>query len=206
MKRSKSWVVMLAALSVAAAACGLPGASTPAPPAPTDAEVEGGLEAIEVEEPTLTPTPPSGSTGTQGLGFEWTHTHGGGMVTSGSAYTCDGQAWHIDFAMAWIDVDFSADTTGALDFEVVDGTTGTLELPTQGTIVVPDSGDLVVEDPLDFSLTLHDDGQSAALYLASTGAGIMYPHGGGDSDEMGTVFPGEEIEVMLTPYTGCGGA
>jgi len=62
-----------------------------------------------------------------------------------------------------------------------------------------------VIDPLDFRLTLNDDGMSGTMCLSSIGAGKMFVPGVTDTDpdEVGTVFPGENIVVQLGPTTLC---
>jgi hypothetical protein len=119
------------------------------------------------------------------------------VAVSGTAYTCDGTNWHIDISTFGVVSGVPIQSSGALDFIVVDGQSGKLILEVTGTATFDDNVQSF-KDPLTFMLTIQEDGEAAQLSLSSTGQGtIQTPIG---PIPFVSVPGGGTVEVELIPH------
>ena len=112
-----------------------------------------------------------------GDAFNFVETFSDGLaVISGEAFSCDGTKWRIDIEISGAPAGVDLSSTGTLDFEVVDGSSGSLTIPTSGTATFGGNA-AAFQDPLGFRLTVREDG-SVFVEIGSTGAGTVSTPGG----------------------------
>lgn len=119
----------------------------------------------------------------------------GFMTVTGFGYTCDGENWQIEISGSGSPAGAPITFSGALDFPVIDGSSGSLLLPVTGTATF-DEHQANFEDPLSFTLTILEDA-TAHISLSSTGQGTI-------ETPIGSIpfvaLPGDTVEVTLEPH------